>query len=236
MYLTDEELVLYLKYQNPNTDWEDWEENVEFDTKFLNDDDYLEGGYNSPAISMLLCEKDDYELLTKKKEQLTYDRYKKSIAHKTFHMLTEEMSLYDLIHCVEGDFCYHEDKLHNCVHVINHVSEFYMFTPQRYPAAYAIYQKDDTYMHELVCLPKIPDFAEIVDYLMYDSGNVKKAECFYLLLDSENPCRADNFAKKTLCGVLVDMDKMRLEFFDKHHAIEMFHERFMLCTVLNIGK
>ena len=57
-----------------------------------------------------------------------------------------------------------------------------------------------------------------------------------MLLDSENPCRADNFAKKTLCGVLVDMDKMRLEFFDKHHAIEMFHERFMLCTVLNIGK
>ena len=186
-----------------------------------------------------------YDLVTRKTEQLAYGRYQAGIQGRIFFQSEERLSYYDFLNRFTDEYhCYEGEEEHTkAITVINHNTDFYDEVPYRYVPMYVCARKGDQSTFIDTDSYKIPDAHELFRYvergycLYYApvidgkqvSLTVDADEWFALVFDAEGCVRATSYYKRAHFGMAVRPGKKEIEFYNRHQAIEIFHEWFAKC-------
>lgn len=230
------------------------------DIDFISDDDILKllddalclrlkSNWNEVTPDSGNCEFDDdvYHHLTRRKEEIAYDRYKSRIQGKTFFQFSELLLYTEFIERFDKvygslNFTEYEQSLI----VLNHNHDFYDTIPHRYVAMYVCARLGDSYTFIITHSYKIPDMEELFDFIIRgccldyscyitgiktQSDRVKADEWFVLVFDSSSNCRATSYCKFVHYGVSVRPASHEIEIYERNQAIEIFHKLFNKCNI-----
>lgn len=186
----------------------------------------------SALFDLYLSKEDEPYKMTKERELEAYNSFASRQKDIIKRDLKEELSLKDFVLSFEPDYDFETYDLD--YKLINHCALLPIdFTFRKHPIWF-VSRKDSKYEFFTNITVKYPDFFEFFigdivyafdyedrEYIYYSN---QYDEFFALALNGEERCEVKTYTENVLFGVLVNAKDKVVTLYDKHQAIQLFHD------------